>query len=86
MTNKENFLIEHNKLSPVSLQADLMMLTQFREQAKISLFKNDDWNVDKLRRPFIIWLTGLALVQKKLAKKPEEKDSKKFNTYPYEEA
>ncbi len=86
MTNKENFLIEHNKLSPLSLQADLVMLTQFREQAKVSLFKNDDWNVDKLRRPFIIWLTGLATVQKKLAKKPEVVDNKKFNIYPYEEA
>ena len=64
MTNKEKFLIEHNKLSPLSLQADLALLTQFKQE-KQSLFKNDNWSIDKLRRPFIIWLTALPLSQKK---------------------
>ena len=63
MTSKEQFLIEHNKLSPLNLQADLILLTKFKE-AKISLFKSDNWPIDKLRRPFIIWLTSLPLAKK----------------------
>jgi hypothetical protein len=56
--NKEEFLEEHNKLSPVDLQATTALLSRFRID-KESLFKNDDWSIDKLRRPFILWLTSL---------------------------
>jgi hypothetical protein len=59
MTAKQKFLEEHNKLSPDSLQATMPMLTQFRND-KASLFKDAEWSVDKLRRPFIIWLTSLT--------------------------
>ena len=84
MTNQEDFLIAHNKLSSVSLQATLVLLDQFKEE-KINLFKDDSWSVDKLRRPFIIWLTGLAVVKKKASKDPmKNKDNQKFNTYPYD--
>jgi len=57
-TSKEQFLSEHNKLSPSNLQATIDLLSRFRTD-KTSLFKNDDWPIDKLRRPFILWLTSL---------------------------
>jgi hypothetical protein len=57
MTAKEQFLIEHNKLSPVGLQADMDLLTRFRVD-KASLFRNNSWSMDKIRRPFILWLTS----------------------------
>ena len=63
MTKKEQFLSEHNRLSPLSLQATIALLSRFRID-KTSLFKNDDWSVDKLRRPFILWLTSLSLREK----------------------
>ncbi|MBI3337029.1 MAG: hypothetical protein HY005_00190 [Candidatus Staskawiczbacteria bacterium] len=83
MTNKEQFLIEHNKLSPLSLQATLVLLTRFRED-KMSLFKNDDWSIDKLRRPFILWLTSLPQETKEDgAKHGKNKSAKKlFHPYP----
>ena len=83
MTNKERFLTEHNKLSPFGLQADLALLTQFKE-AKASLFKDNDWSVDKLRRPFILWLTSLQSAQDK--KEKIKGDRKIFHIYPSEEA
>jgi hypothetical protein len=58
--NKEEFLEEHNRLSPANLQATIALLSRFRED-KTSLFKNDYWSIDKLRRPFILWLTSLPL-------------------------
>ena len=83
MTKQEDFLLAHNELSPVSLQATLVLLDQFKEQ-KINLFKDDSWSLDKLRRPFIIWLTALAMVQKKASKDAiKNHDNQKFNTYPY---
>ena len=75
MTKKENFLKEHNKLSPLNLQATMLLLSRFRiEKAKI--FKNNDWSIEKLRRPFIFWLTALSTKDKEEIKK-EELDSKK---------
>lgn len=79
MTNKEQFLIEHNKLSPLSLQATLVLLTRFRAD-KTSLFKDDNWSIDKLRRPFILWLTSLPLELKDVGVK-KGKD-KLFHPYP----
>ena len=64
MNSKEQFLIEHNKSAPPNLQASLVLLDQFRE-AKKSLFKNNSWSIDKLRRPFIIWLIALQVIQEK---------------------
>jgi len=59
MTPKQTFLLEHNKLSPLNLQASLAMLTVFRKD-KPSLFKNNEWSIEKLRRPFILWLTSFT--------------------------
>jgi len=62
--NKEQFLAEHNKLSPESLKATISLLSRFREE-KPSLFKDDNWSIDKIRRPFILWLTSLPFGRKK---------------------
>ena len=58
MTNKHLFLTTHNQLSPIDLQATDALLTRFRLEKK-SLFKDNLWSLDKLRRPFIFWLTSL---------------------------
>jgi hypothetical protein len=68
MTKKQHFLEEHNKLSPLNLQATLALLTQFREE-KTSLFKDDNWSIDRLRRPFIMWFTSLSLGKSKNIKR-----------------
>jgi hypothetical protein len=60
MTQKQQFLLEHNKLSPLNLQATISLLSHFRIE-KIELFKNfknNEWSINKLRRPFILWLTS----------------------------
>jgi len=67
-TTKEEFLSEHNRLSPLNLQATIALLSRFRID-KASLFKNDDWSIDKLRRPFISWLTSLPSGEKGKIKK-----------------
>lgn len=59
MTKKQNFLVEHNKLSPLNLHATLVMLTCFRKD-KPALFKDNEWSIDKLRRPFLLWLTSFT--------------------------
>ena len=51
---KEQFLIQHNKLSPVDLQVTFALLTQFQEEKK-PLLQDADWSF-KLRMPLIIWL------------------------------
>jgi len=56
---KGQFLEEHNRLSPLNLQATTPLLSRFRIE-KASLFKDDNWSIDKLRRPFILWLTSLT--------------------------
>jgi hypothetical protein len=63
--NKEQFLEEHNRLSPANLRATISLLSRFRVE-KTSLFKGDDWPIDKLRRPFILWLTSLSQGKDKL--------------------
>ncbi|PIR02835.1 MAG: hypothetical protein COX88_00260 [Candidatus Nealsonbacteria bacterium CG_4_10_14_0_2_um_filter_35_20] len=63
MTKKQQFLLEHNKLSPLNLQATISLLSRFRIE-KTSLFKDNDWPIDKLRRPFILWLTSLTADEK----------------------
>ena len=71
MTAKQQFLTDHNKLSPLDLQATASLLSRFREE-KSSLFKNNDWSLDKLRRPFIMWLTSLTLAERKDIKDNKE--------------
>jgi hypothetical protein len=63
MTLKQQFLEEHNKLSPLSLQATEFLLSRFKIE-KAPLFKNNNWSIDKLRRPFILWLTSLTTEKK----------------------
>ena len=71
---------EHNKLSPSNLQATLTLLDRFKEEKKPQL-KDDNWCLDKLRIPFISWLTAL---QQKSEKKNLNKSKKKetFRNYP----
>lgn len=66
--SKEQFLEEHNRLSPLNLKATLSLLSRFKTE-KTSLFKNEDWSMDKLRRPFVLWLTSLTLKEKERVKK-----------------
>jgi hypothetical protein len=61
--NKDQFLEEHNKLSPENLKATIPLLSRFRTENE-SMFKNDNWSIDKLRRPFILWLTSLTIEEK----------------------
>jgi len=63
MTKKQQFLSEHNRLSPLNLQATISLLSHFRTE-KALLFKNNNWSVDKLRRPFVLWLTSLTSEEK----------------------
>jgi len=79
LISKEQFLEEHNKLSPSNLQATLTLLNRFQEEKK-PFMKDDGWCLDKHRIPFISWLTSLQ-------KDPEKKgyQSKKkeiFRNYP----
>lgn len=77
--NKEQFLEEHNRLSPKNLKATISLLTRFRVE-KASLFKNEDWSIDKLRRPFIFWSTSLSPEERGLSKvKPDSRSS--WHTY-----
>ena len=63
MNKKQQFLLEHNKLSPVNLQVTMAALSRFRIERAI-LFKDDEWSIDKLRRPFVLWLTSALLEEK----------------------
>lgn len=72
MLTKETFLTEHNRLSPVNLQVTINTLIQFREE-KPMLFKGDEWPIDKIRRPFILWLTSLTEAKKEELRKVNRK-------------
>jgi len=98
LTNQDKFLEEHNKLSPVNLQADLELLKKFREE-KPGLFKDESWPIEKLRRPFIVWLSGQQTLKKNqpkarfasvkkaaAAKAAKDKEKQLFHNYPLEEA
>ena len=72
---KEQFLVEHNKLSPNELQATLAILTKFQEEKK-PLLKDDAWSIDKLRIPVITWMLARPKTEEKEArsrKKPNYK-------------
>lgn len=68
MTKKERFLNKHNELSPKNLQATAELLSFFKNE-KPSLFKDNDWSIKKMRRPFIFWLTSLSEAEKKTISK-----------------
>lgn len=68
MTKKQQFLLEHNRLASDDLQVTMPLLSKFRVE-KASLFKDNDWSVDKLRRPFILWLTILTVGEREEIKK-----------------
>ena len=74
LISKEKFLEEHNKLSPSNLQATLALLNRFKEEKK-PLLKDNGWCLDKLRIPFISWLTALQEPEKK------ERASRKKEAY-----
>ncbi len=66
MTTKKEFLAKHNALAPKNLQATIKLLNQFRTE-KPGLFNadnQDDWPIEKVRRPFIFWLTSLTNTEK----------------------
>ena len=78
MSKKQQFLLEHNKLSPLNLQATIFLLSRFRIE-KTSLFKDDNWSIDKLRKPFILWFTSLTSKEKENIRKENRKNSYKLN-------
>ncbi len=74
MITKEQFLIEHNKLSPKKLQATMSMVTRFKEEKK-PLLKDNCWSIDKLRLPFIAWLLASSVEKEKkggVGRRPKE--------------
>lgn len=77
--SKEQFLIEHNKLSPLNLQATLVLLNRFKKE-KRPLLEDNGWSIDKLRIPLISWLLSLPPIKKKNYKKGKKKQI--FKNYP----
>ncbi len=57
MTTQEQFLEKHNSMAPTNLKATINILNIFKEE-KPGIFKSEDWPIDKIRRPFIFWLTS----------------------------
>ena len=74
---KKQFLIEHNRLSPISLRATFDLLTRFQKEKK-PLLQDVDWSF-KLRAPFILWLTSLPPEKKKYIRKSTKQV---FKNYP----
>ena len=64
MSKKQQFLVEHNRLSSSDLQTTIGMLSRFKME-KASLFKDNEWSIDKLRRPFILWLTLFTVEERR---------------------
>jgi len=77
---KEQFLIEHNRLSPINLQATFALLTRFREERK-PLLKDIDWSF-KLRAPFISWLLMFPLSHTQKKKYVRKSTKQVFKNYP----
>jgi hypothetical protein len=77
---KEQFLIEHNRLSPVNLQATFSLLTQFQEEKK-PLLKDADWSF-KLRPHLISWLLILPLLHSQTKKYIRKSTKQVFKNYP----
>lgn len=79
LISKEQFLEEHNKLSPLNLKATLTLLNRFKEE-KRPLMKDDSWCLDKLRIPFISWLTAMSKTEEK--DEPKSRKKQIFKNYP----
>lgn len=79
LISKEQFLEEHNKLSPSNLQATLTLLNRFRDEKK-PLMKDNGWCLDKHRIPFISWLSALEKPERKQLEKLGKKEI--FKNYP----
>lgn len=79
LISKEQFLEEHNKLSPSNMQATLALLDRFKEEKK-PLLKDDCWCLDKHRIPFMSWLSALPKKDKKSDKNSNKKEI--FRNYP----
>ena len=77
--SKEQFLQEHNKLSPSNLQATLAMLNRFKEEKK-PLLKDNGWCLDKLRIPFISWMTTMQKSAERKSGRLGKKE--KYKNYP----
>ncbi len=81
LISKEQFLEEHNKLSPLHLQANLALLNRFKQEKK-PLLKDSEWCLEKLRMPFIAWLAALPESEKKSTNKKNKKENIIFRNYP----
>lgn len=79
MITKEQFLEEHNKLSPPNLKATMALLTRFQEEKK-PLLKNNGWSMEKLRIPFMSWLLASSPAKKEETEK--KKGKPRFKNYP----
>lgn len=79
LISKEQFLKEHNKLSPANLQATLSLLDRFREEKK-PLLKDNGWCLEKLRIPLISYITALPKPSSKQSKKGKKEQV--FKNYP----
>ena len=79
--SKEQFLEEHNKLSPSNLQATLALLNRFKEEKK-PLMKDDSWCLDKLRIPFISWLTAIQNEKEDGKNSRTSKKKEIYRNYP----
>jgi hypothetical protein len=79
LISKEQFLEEHNKLSPSNLQATMTLLNRFKEEKK-PLLQDDGWCLDKHRIPFISWLTAIPKQDEKHSRLSKKKEI--FRNYP----
>lgn len=81
LISKEKFLEEHNKLSPLHLQATLALVNRFKEEKK-PLLKDNEWCLEKIRMPFIAWLATLPESERKSVNKKNKIEKKDFKNYP----
>ena len=79
LISKEQFLTEHNRLSPSNLQVTLVLLDRFKDE-KRPLLEDNGWSLDKLRVPLISWLISTTAIKKIDFKK--EKQGRVFKNYP----
>jgi hypothetical protein len=80
MMGKERFLTEHNRLSPVNLQATLALLTRFQEE-KQPFLKDAEWSF-KLRPHLISWLLMLPLLHPEKSRYVRKSTEHIFRNYP----
>ncbi len=74
--SKEQFLVEHNRLSPAHLQTTFAGLTLFQEAMR-PLLKDTEWS-HKLRIPLILWLGTLPPVKAKYVRKSKKQEYKSY--------